>query len=89
MNLNEFHNMLFVNLQIMSTKNKASKAKQLTNHTSGPKPFVAVSYDAVRFLFDLMFAYNECQIKLHDICCMLINNNFILLIAGQGDWKGA
>lgn len=32
--------------KIMSTKNKANKAKQLTNHTSGPKPFVAVSYDA-------------------------------------------
>lgn len=47
----------FVNIQIISMKNKANKTKQRTNHTSGRKSFHAVSYDAVRFQFNLPFAY--------------------------------
>lgn len=56
-NFNKFHNMPFVNLQIMSMKNKANKAKQRTNHTSGQKSFQAVSFDAVRFQFNFACAY--------------------------------
>ncbi|TKY60120.1 transposase, Ptta/En/Spm, plant [Spatholobus suberectus] len=32
--------------EIMSAKNKANKAKRRTNHTTGSKSFLAVSYDA-------------------------------------------
>jgi len=49
-NVNKFHELLCVNLQIMSAKNKANKAKQRVKHTTGSKSFLATSYDAVRFL---------------------------------------
>jgi len=52
-NVTKSHDLLYVNLQVMSAKNKANKAKQRIKHTSGSKSFLATSYDAVRFLLNV------------------------------------
>lgn len=70
-NFNKFHNMLFVDIQMISTKNKACRAKQRTLHTSGRKSFQAISFDAVRCqLFNLVL----CLVKLHCITFFLSIN---------------
>jgi hypothetical protein len=69
-NFNKFHNMFVVNIiQIMSMKNKASKAKQRTHHTSGRKSFQAASFDAVRCQFNLVL----CLVRLYDLFVVVIN----------------
>jgi hypothetical protein len=68
-NFNKFHNMFVVNIiQIMSMKNKASKAKQRTHHTSGRKSFQAASFDAVRCQFNLVL----CLVRLYDLFLLLL-----------------
>lgn len=71
-NFNKFPNMLFIDLQIMSTINKANRAKLRTNHTCGQKSYTAVSYDAVRFQFNSMSAYNLLHMAIFVHCLLSV-----------------